>query len=74
MGDLPMSKRSVWVAGVVGLVAGMWAAADGPDPGPKAPAYQRTLKGDDAKKAADLAQRIAKLEAAGKPAEALEAA
>jgi len=69
-----MAIRDKWLVGAAVLVAGSCAAADGPATDPKAPAYQRTLKGVDAKKVAALEQRIAELEASAKRAEALKVA
>jgi len=48
--------------------------ARGDDPKPKSapkPQWQRLLRGDDARKAADLGKRIAELEAADKYTEAI---
>ncbi len=59
---------------LVGLVVagGLVAMADEPKPDPKKPMYERLLQGDDAKKAAELEEKIRETEQADKYDEAIK--
>jgi tetratricopeptide (TPR) repeat protein len=69
--ECPMN-RGVWIACVVCGLVGTTTRADDPKLKTETkPPWQRLLKGDDAKKAAELGKRIEELEAADKYAEAI---
>jgi hypothetical protein len=64
-----MASRYAWAAVAV-LVGVLAVAAQDQPPGPVVPQYKRMLKGEDAKRAAEILNQIRELEADGKRDEA----